>query len=65
MATVGIYTFEAKLFFVAIKSTKRPPGAMHEMEKRLKLILKRVKVPKKLTSTLVPFVLKEISKRDI
>ena len=50
MATAGAQSFEAS------RLQKRPPELRLEMEKRLKLNLKRVKVPKKLTHTLVSFL---------
>lgn len=51
-----------RLLLVAIRSTKRHPGTNLETGKRLKLSFK---IPKKLTHTLVPFVLgKNISKDE-
>ena len=58
MATAGDTLLRLRLLLTAIASTKRPPGARFEMEKRLKLSLKRVKDLKMLTFTLLPFVLR-------
>ena len=66
MKTVGVYSFETKVVsrgYYVYKETSWSKDRDEE-EVRLMLSLKQVKVPKKLTHTLVPFMLKRNISKD-